>query len=568
MPNPNEIASQVEVKLNGSPVQSAVMGNLMHMSVEQSSHLPGMFTLRFFDSDQAILDGGPFDLTKEIEILAEKEDGSKISLIKGEITALEPEYKEGMIMELVVRGFDKSHRLFRETISKAYLNIKDSDIAQQIAGAAGLSSQVDSTTTVYEHLFQHNQTYLEFLFQRAWRIGYECFVENGKLYFRKPPSASGAELTLKWGEDLLEFYPRMSLAEQVNEVSVKGWDPNKMAAIVGKATRGSLYPSIGESKTGAQHAQSFGTGKQIIVDQPVIDQAEANVLAQARLNEASGAFVQADGVALRRPDLKAGKVVDISALGRRFSGKYLITSAVHTFSPDGFETHFSVRGARTGLLSDELAAMEPLDRWPGLVIAVVTNNNDPNDLGRVKLKYPWLDDTQESGWARVLGIGAGPEAGFFSVPQVNDEVLVAFLHGDFNAPIVIGGVWNGKHKIPKQASSAPKSERHLVRTWHSPKGHRVVMYDNQEKKIEIFTTDGRSIVLSDKDKKITIKTQQVEMVLDDQKLDLKTGTEINLKAGSNLKIEATGNLDVKANGNLTVQASGQLTLKGAIVNIN
>jgi uncharacterized protein len=117
------------------------------------------------------------------------------TLIKGEITALEPVFGEGMVAELVVRGFDKSHRLYRETKSRAFLNKKDSDLAQEIAQAVGLSVQVDATSTVYDHIYQHNQSDLAFLMQRAWRIGYECFVEDGQLYFRKPPNGSNAQVS-------------------------------------------------------------------------------------------------------------------------------------------------------------------------------------------------------------------------------------------------------------------------------------------------------------------------------------------------------------------------------------
>jgi phage protein D len=557
---PNELASQVSLKIAGQPVTQQVMDNLAYLSVEQHVHLPGMFTLRFNDDPEfTLLDGTQFGLTKEVEVIAQTADGTSVTLIKGEITALEPEYKEGMILEVVVRGFDKSHRLYRQTQSKAFLNIKDSDLASRLAGEAGLSAQVDGTSTVYEHLFQHNQTNLELLFQRAWRIGYECFVSDGKLYFRKPPVISSSELELTWGRDLLEFFPRLSLAEQVDQVMVRGWDANKKQAIVGQASSGKLYSKIKEPKDGAQLASDFGAGKKIVVDQPVLNQAEANTLAQARLNEASGAFVQADGVALRRPDLQAGKVVEIKGLGDRFSGKYLISSATHTFSPSGFETRFCVRGARTGLLADELAQTDPLDRWPGLVAAIVTNTDDPMDQGRVKVKFPWLDDAVESDWARLMGIGAGPEAGFFTVPQVNDEVLVAFLHGDFNEPVVIGAMWNGKDKIPPQAKAAPKGKKPLVRTWHSPEGHRIVLHD-VDKLIEIVTKDGRSITIDDQNKKIVIKTSNASITLEDQKMAIETATEINIKAGSNLKLEASGNMDIKA--------SGQLNLKGAMVNIN
>jgi len=560
MPGINELASQISIKIDGTPIQQDVMDKLAHLSVEQHVHLPSMFILRFNDDqDFSLLDGALLGLTKEIEIIAEMEDHTKITLFKGEITALEPEYKEGMILEVVVRGFDKSHRLFRQTQSKAYLNIKDSDLASKLAGDAGLTAQVDATSAVYDHLFQHNQTNLELLFQRAWRIGYECFFSDGKLYFRKPPAISSADFQLTWGLDLAEFYPRLSLAEQVDQVVVKGWDPETMKGIVGQASSGKLYPAIGERRNGAQWASGFGAGKKIIVDQPVINQSEANTLAQARLDEASGAFIQADGQALRRPDLKAGKVVELKQLGTRFSGKYLLTSVTHTFSSSGFETHFSVRGLRTGLLGDEFTQMEPLDRWPGLVIAVVTNTDDPKDQGRVKVKFPWLDDAVESDWARLMGIGAGPEAGFFTVPQVNDEVLVAFLHGDFNEPVVIGSLWNGKTKIPPQGKNAPKGKKPLVRTWHSPQGLRIVLND-VDKKIEIFTKDGRSITLTDQDKKIIFKTTNSTVTMEDQKINIEAATEVNIKAGSNLKIEASGNMDLKANG--------QMTIKGAMVNIN
>ncbi len=567
MPEELDLASQISILLNGSEVQQPEMAKLIYASVEQSSHLPSMFMLRFLDPDLEMLDKGPFDLTKEVEIKAKKSDGKEMVLIKGEITALDPEFREGMIADLTVRGYDRSHRLFREMKSKAYLNVKDSDLASQIAQSAGLQIQSDVTNTVYEHIFQHNQTDLGFLMQRAWRIGYECFISESKLYFRKPPQG-GEAVTLTWGADLLSFRPRMSLSEQVDEVIVKGWDINNLSVITGRANNGKLYPQIGEAKNGADWAHPLGTGKLVIVDQPVINQSEANTLAQARLDEMSGAFIEADGEAFRRPDIQAGKAVKIDGLGDRFSGTYLVTSATHVFSPVGLKTMFTLRGARTGLISEQFGHLPVMDRWIGVVPALVTNTDDPNDMGRIKVKYPWMTEDSESHWARVIGAGAGPDAGLFILPDVGDEVFVCFIHGDFNQPVVLGGSWNGKHKLPKEVTQASKGEKPLVRTWHSRKGHMIAVYDNADKKIEIKTSDGRSVTLSDKDRKITLKTNQVTVVMEDAKITIDSGTDVSVKAGTNLTLEATANMQLKANGNLDIQATGQLNLKGTMVNIN
>ncbi|RPI24287.1 MAG: hypothetical protein EHM70_21460 [Chloroflexota bacterium] len=325
---------------------------------------------------------------------------------------------------------------------------------------------------------------------------------------------------------------------------------------------------MGESRDGAGWAHNFGAGKIVIVDQPVISQAEADALATARLDEISGAFIDAEGEAIRRPDITAGKAVELSALGNRLSGTYLVTSATHTISPEGLKTVFTVRGSRTGLLSEQVNHKPPLDRWAGVVTAVVTNTDDPKDVGRVKLKFPWMTEDAESDWARVIGIGAGKDTGLYVMPKVGDEVLVAFAYGDFSQPFVLGGLWSAINTIPPEAQQAANGEKPLVRTWHSTNGNIIAVYDNADKKIEILTADGRSVTLNDNDRKLTLKTSQVTVTMEDDKLTIEAGTEINIKAGSNMKLEANGNLDIKASGTLTVQSSSVTNIKGSMVNLN
>jgi len=563
------LTSQLNIKLDGTEVQQSIMTNVAEVVVDQHTHLPNMFTIRLLDPTLELLDNGPFDLTKELEISAEKPDGDPFKLIGGEITSLEPNFGEGMIAELIVRGYDKSHRLYRETKSRAFLNVKDSDLASEIAGGAGLQTEIDTTSTVYDHVYQDNQSDLSFLMQRAWRIGYECFVAEGKLRFRRPPTGQ-ASITLKWGEDLQSFRPRLTLAEQVDEVLVKGWDVDKQEAIVGQAQNGHLYPKVSE-EDGASRAGRFGTGKLVIVDHPVVSQAEADALAAARLDELSGAFVDAEGIVLRRPDVKAGQWVKLEGLGQRLSGEYLVTSATHIYSSEGFRTLFNVRGTRTGSLAEQVGQQQPLRRWPGVVTAVVTNTEDPKDWGRIKVKYPWMSDDAESDWARIVGAGAGPEAGFYLLPEVGDEVLVAFEHGDFGRPYVLGGMWNGQHSLPPPPAGAASGEKPLVRSWFSRTGHAITVYDNADNKIELVTAGGHIITLSDADKKIEIKSSgDLNLTMDDnsQKITFKGGGDIEIEASTNMTLKAGANITVEASGNLDLKASGQVNVQGAMVNLN
>ena len=537
------LSSQFYIEINGQPLAPVILSQLLSVEVEQHSLLPDTFTIRLSDPGLKLLDDGPFGLAETIILKAEAEGSTQpITLMSGEITALEPEFNEYMIAELIIRGYDPSHRLYRTTNSKSYVNQKDSDIATQIAKAHGLNAEVTSTATVYEHLFQQNQSDLHFLMDRAWRIGFECFVQDKTLYFRSPPAGEpGIELT--WGDDLLWFHPRLTVAEQVSEVTVRGWDAERQRPFVGRAQAkaGQLFPDIPESAS--DWLAKFGGGQHIITNHPVISQAEADLLAQARLNEHSGAFVQAEGSAFRRADIRAGQFVNLQGLGKRLSGHYLVTSATHNYTPDGLITDFTVRGARTGTMAEQMQAKRPFPRQTGIVPAVVTNTDDPQDWGRVKLKFGWLTDDHESTWARVLGVGVGPDAGFYGVPDVGDEVMVAFEQGDFNFPVVLGGVWNGQHSLPPTAKAAPSGQKPLVRTWTSREGHQITLFDT-EKKIEIKSAGGLHITLDDNGKNIVIEADN----------------EIQVKARGNMTLEAGGNMDLKASGNVTV--------KGATINLN
>lgn len=560
------IATHLYIKINGEPLPQPIAATLLESTVEQHVHLPAMFTLRFYDATLDLIESDIFALSNKIDIEARAPEGEPVHLIHGEISALEPRFNEGIMAELIVQGYDKSHALYHHIKSKTYLNVKDSDLASQFADSVQLKAHVEPTTVVYDHLYQHNQSDLSFLRQRAWRIGYECFVDGEDFYFRKPveekPSAKSA---IEWGRDLISFLPRITQAEQVEETIVRGWDVQKKTPILGRSQSPNLMPNVSEASANPQ------LGKMVIVDQPVVSQAEADLLAAARMDDLGGAYIEAEGTAFRRPDIRAGKALSILGLGERLSGNYLVTSATHVYKSDGLHTYFNVTGARSGLLSDELTQASPLQKWPGVVTGIVTNTDDPNGWGRVKVKFSWMSDEDESQWARVLGIGAGLESGLCIIPDINDEVLVSFYHGDFNQPLVLGGLWNGEDKLPTQVMEAPEGEKPLVRAWNSRTGHRIVTYDNADNKMEIVTKAGRTLLLDDANGQVTIhgKDKKVSIVLDDNDnaVTIKSDDKIEIESNGTVAVKAQRDLSLEAGANFELKASGEVKIDGAMVTV-
>ncbi len=197
-------------------------------------------------------------------------------------------------------------------------------------------------------------------------------------------------------------------------------------------------------------------------------------------------------------------------------------------------------------------------RVTGVVIGIVTNNNDPDKLGRVKVKFPWLSDSDESTWARIAVPMAGNNRGFYFLPEVDDEVLVVFEHGDMRFPYVLGALWNGKDKPPAKNEDG-KNDVRLIK---SRSGHTIRLTDKDgEEKIEIVDKSGKNkLVIDTATNTISLSTDK------DLKLSAAQG-QITLTAQT-IVIEAQSKLEVKSSGTADVQAGGPMNIKGAVVNIN
>jgi uncharacterized protein involved in type VI secretion and phage assembly len=193
----------------------------------------------------------------------------------------------------------------------------------------------------------------------------------------------------------------------------------------------------------------------------------------------------------------------------------------------------------------------------GVVAGVVSNNQDPDGLGRVKVSFPGLSDDNETDWVRMTTFMTGGGRGSFFLPEVGDEVLCAFEHGDINRPYVIGALWNGVGRPPESNSDGKNN----IRKIRSRSGHEIIFNDDgtaMQEKVEIHTNSGHSILLDDSSgqEKIEIvdKTGGNKVLIDSvqNSISIESALQITIKANI-VEIEGTASLSLKSNAVLTIQ---------------
>jgi uncharacterized protein involved in type VI secretion and phage assembly len=583
--------SQAYFKIDGADAPPDLVEALVSFTVDSTLNMPSMFVIEMHDVEPLSANSGALkwvdnaliSIGKTVEVSTSENIASDTStatqhqLIKGEITSIEPIFDTSGKTRLIIRGYDKTHRLHRHRRTKVYRQVTDSDIIGQLCNIHGLTKDVGAASQVFDHVYQHNQTDFEFLAGRVRRMGFAWIYANDKLIIDSPERlvTRRTAVTLEYGSNLLHFQPRLSSVGQQHEVNVRGWDPTTKAEILGKATSATIGYNV-QSLNGKKVALDFGANPEVLTDALVFSQAEADQVAKALLNGSSAGFVQGEGVAEGTATLLAGTPLTLTGAGNRFSTTYFVTRATHTFNAtEGYTTAFEVAGLAPStigyLLDTGAGSAESVGRHAqvfGVVPAIVTNNDDsadnnPTQMGMVRVKFPTLTNDLESTWARIAQPLAGPETGFYIMPQVNDEVLVMFENGDFNRPYVVGSLWNGTDKLPSEAQGLPPEDRPKVHILKTKEKSFVLLDDrSNSKSIELKTSEGHHIIIDAKNKKIELKTSGGhEIVIDDG------GQKITMKTGQQSMEMASGGITLKGSV-VNVEATGAVNIKGATVNLN
>jgi phage protein D len=443
------------ILVDNDPIDERLATRVREVRILSYLRLPDVctFTVTFAKESNGTsqpIDQHPFAIGSHLEIkLGAREELTTTTLFKGDVVSLDADFGPGSV-ELLVRGFDRSHVLQRSRNVRTFQNQTASDIVEKIAREAGFDCQSDSSGDPYEFVQQNNETDWEFIWRLAERIGFEFVVEtNGTAHFRRQTSADNP-VELEWPAKLWSFSPRVTAIQQVKEVTLAAHDPKTNEAIDASAASPNQLARIGIDRETVSKA--FDGATVHIATEAVQSNAEGQAVAQALLDKLANAYVAAEGVCDGDPRIRAGATLNVSGVGQKFGGAYRVAAATHVLRGGGtYETRFATASAHTLLASigtsgggDGASAAPRFGAQ--LVIGVVTNNRDPDDMGRVRVHYPALGPDAEGTWARVVTPSAGNARGIMMLPVVGEEVLIGFEHDDTARPYVLGSLFNGVDK--------------------------------------------------------------------------------------------------------------------------
>jgi uncharacterized protein involved in type VI secretion and phage assembly len=579
------MSHSLEILVEGSALSDENKQAVVDIRVELGIGAPDRATVRFSDPHLKMIDGSPIDVGNKLEIkmgLSESGDmlvsdlnqiasAAPTSVFKGEVVAIEGDL--GHLGNLVVvTAFDKSHRMRRNLKTKAFTDVTVSDIAGAVASSAGLTvGTCDAEGGTRKDVLQHGESDWALLQRLCDEADCDIEIDDGTLNLIKRTAGSGPVATLTWAHNLRAFRPRLSGVAQVETVHVRAWDPDQKQAIDGQAQP--KAPVAAQNSIRDTASSALGGGDIVIVDHPVESAALATAAAKAAADRLASTVVEATGVASGTPALKPGAVVELDGVGKRFGGEHRIVAVTHVMGAE-FETRFTLGAGGRPLVAEFGGRPRSNGFASQLAIGVVTNNSDGDgNLGRVKVKYPVLDDQTESVWARIAWPAAGAARGIVAIPEVGDEVLIGFEGGDIERPFVLGVLFNGQEKpgddlLAKSSSVAVVMPRDLT----TKTDGKVTTTAKQD--ITVESSQGGITIKSDQGGFKVTSAQNIELT--SQQGEVKTsgmsGTtiqdtgSITINGTAGITIQSDANISISAPA-ITVSADGDLELSGAMVMI-
>jgi uncharacterized protein involved in type VI secretion and phage assembly len=585
------VATAPTIAVNGAPVPADWQNKLTLLRIDRALRLVGRATLKFADGGYALSSANVFTLGGAVKLGLHTGETVMVGTVTG--ISLEQHADDTPILSVVVD--DNGFKLTRSTRVKTYLNVSYADVISQLASAVGLTASVGNGASDPQEYLLQSGTDLAFIEMICVRAGLTWWVggSDGRQLNVKRPGDISDTATVTLGQDLIEFSVQAS-GLRPNDVTVNGWDPAAQQGVSGHVSTGSAPTASATFVDSYQNpAKALGSAPSSSRDLNPLTADEATTVAQALYDDWAASSVVARGTGLVNSNLQPGTMLTVANAGPS-SGSYRIGSVEHVYTSHGFYTKFRAGRTRPANLVDTLGPSEPNAGLlsTGLVVGVVTDNNDPDSAGRVKVKFTGIADVV-SQWARMVAVGAGAQRGAIFMPEVNDEVIVGFEHGDTRRPVVLGGLYSKRNTLPDWGmnGSAVEARRITSAAGHifefgevgndPTKSHVLIKLAGGQHKLrlgadrfDLEVASGKPISIKAGSAKFEI-TESGDVNIEGANISIKASAALSLEGNSQATVKASGTAElsgaqvsVKGSGTGTIDGGGMLTVKGGMVAIN
>ncbi len=388
-------------------------------------------------------------LGKDLIITASDNGGTPYTLFEGIVEEAELIFEIYGSYAARISGVTKSIRLAKRKRHKYFRKKSMQDVCKDLTSDHGLNAEVKEVAAKGwdperklnycqwdedDFAFMKKQADYNWAWLRPTKDGVEirgAFDKGVKIKWRGVEGLVRFAIRGKLGEPMFEgsHYNirerKIELHEEVKKDPDNFGPGEKMFNAVKEQSQKNLGPTALAVEQRAPSPQEFGQ---------LLEKEAARALGSKTIGHGTS----------RHPGLRAGDKVEIEGQAE-FTGEYGITKVTHQWTPAGYENTFDCTVWKTWT-DPERPAPHIIH---GVVPATVIEHNDPRRLGRVQIQYEWMDGG-ETGWARMVSAHAGAGRGIVFMPEVGDEVLVAFEMGDMERPYVVGCLWNGENPQPDE----------------------------------------------------------------------------------------------------------------------
>ena len=352
------------------------------------------------------------------------------ALFSGDITAFWFAHDSLGGDTVTVRSYDLLHRLRKRQPLRALMQLTVETLAKELVSDVGLSVASDRETPALPRILQYFQSDFDLLARTAARYGLYLTLRKDVLHLISM-QGFGDPVELQLGKNLLHAEVSVNAESACRSITVLGWDPQRVETHRGRST---ADPAERDFVAEASPTAFGSSGERTLAARTTPSDVHAEAMARAELERRSADEVIFSGIAEGDLRLNAGSRVTVRGLADRLDGTYVLTSVNHEFTRDtGF----------TSQLSSEPLQLSTRSGGPVVVIGTVSNVQDPENLGRVRVTLPTLGGI-ESEWMGVVTPGAGAGKGMVMLPDINDQVIVVLMSDDPSLGFVIGGLY-GTH---------------------------------------------------------------------------------------------------------------------------